>query len=31
MPRTAYPHNDGAFDGKTYDRELPARQRATLY
>ena len=22
---------DGAFDGKTYDRELPARQRATLY
>jgi uncharacterized protein len=22
---------DGAFDGATYDRELPARQRATLY
>ncbi|MEO8058634.1 MAG: pyridoxamine 5'-phosphate oxidase family protein [Burkholderiales bacterium] len=22
---------DGAFDGTTYDRELPARQRATLY
>jgi uncharacterized protein len=22
---------DGDFDGSTYDRELPARQRATLY
>lgn len=22
---------DSAFDGETYDRELPARQRATLY
>jgi hypothetical protein len=22
---------DGGFDGATYDRELPARQRATLY
>ena len=22
---------DAAFDGATYDRELPARQRATLY
>ncbi|MDZ4357136.1 MAG: pyridoxamine 5'-phosphate oxidase family protein, partial [Variovorax sp.] len=22
---------DAAFDGATYDRELPARQRSTLY
>jgi len=25
------PLTESAFDGETYDRELPARQRATLY